>query len=266
MVDKTLSAVLDDIPLVLGAPFLNLIFRRLSQWPELLTDLWVATRPVVLTVEFAEAATTLAYLAAPIDAAPRIERPPSMSAEEWVRALLLTRAYRAVQPQLLLIVAGWAMPTSGDADMPSPAAPVELTSRPIPRRGDSRADVAMISAEPKDLKVAALFEQMIVQRGHPGVASYYRSLAQWPPLLQLVWGRLQPIVSTAAYALQVQRLIATAVALASELHIHRMQNLARVGTAGTASDVLQVWRDVQIPQLMIDTALVETALSDSQIV
>lgn len=261
MSNAELSAVLDDIPPVLGVPFLNLIFRRLAQWPELLIELWIETRPIVLTVEFAEAATRLANLAAPTEAVPGIARPSSITANEWARALLLTRAYRALQPQLLLLVAGWSMRASEDPETPTRATPVKLAPRPLPGRGNPTVDVPMVSAAPEDSTVSSLFEQMIVQRGHPGVASYYRSLAQWPLLLQAAWDRLQPRVSTDAYASQVQRLIIEATASASELQIQSVRTMASSGDDKLALRTLQAWRDVQIPQLMIDAALVETALS-----
>ncbi len=261
MSEGELSAVFADIPHVLGVPFLNLIFHRLAQWPDLLIELWAKSRHIILTREFARAATTLAGIAIPAWPVHSIEQPPSMTAEAWRRAQQLTDAYRAVQPQLLLLVAGWAASPNDGVQMAPAMVTSSLTTRPAPGRAYLGADVPMISTVPDDPTVALLFEQMIVQRGHPGVSSYYRSMALWPPLLQAVWDLLQPRVLIGPYVQQVERLASAATAAASVLKIQPVQSMSHYGGNTTSLRMLESWRDVQVPQLMLDTALVEAAIA-----
>ncbi len=260
MSESELSAVLDDIPHVLGVPFLNLIFHRLAQWPELLIELWAQSRPIILTQEFAQAATTLADIAVAAQPVRSIEQPPSMSAEAWRRAKQLTDTYRAVQPQLLLLVAGWAA-SPGDVIQTAPAATTSLATRAAPGRGYPGANVPMIATVPENPAIAILFEQMMVQRGHPGVSSYYRSVAQWPALLQAVWELLQPRVSTGPYVQQVERLTSAATVAASLLKIQPALSMFHFGGNTTSLRTLESWRDMQVPQLTLDTALVKAAIS-----
>lgn len=260
-----LSAVLDDVPSTLGVPFVNLIFRRLAEWPELLTELWDRTRSIVLTIEFIDFAKALSDIAAPERHVAQIEWPRSMDINDVTRAWQLTQAYVHVQPQLLLLVTGWTASGGGTLrpggdDILTEMVPAKLTPRPKPGRGSPTADVPMIAASPEDPKTALLFSQMMDQRRHPGIASYYRSLARWPPLLDASWRLLRPYVSTDAYAQKVERLTAVASKFALRLGLPSVRDLDGSADNTDALELLDAWRDVQVPQLMLDTALINAAL------
>lgn len=257
--------VLQDVRPVLGVPFTNLIFHKLAAWPDFLSRAWAWTRPVVLTREFQACADELARIAVPPVTTPAFLWPASVSAEDRRRIRLLTDAYVRVQPQLLLVVAGWSQLLAGSGNsasiaQPAPSPNTEWQRRSAPGIGDPEANVPLIDLPPRDPGFEQLFDEMIVARDHPGVASYYRSLAQWPNVLQALWLLLRPCIDSAHYGEQTRSLITTAERGAANL------GFARAGVTFAETDhhriaqVLNAWRDVQVPQLMLDTAILRRAL------
>jgi hypothetical protein len=261
------DVLLSEIRQCLGVPFVNLIFHRLSAWPDYLERVWRRTRPLLSSQEFARAAHRLSQLAAPAIAAP-LRLPQDVAPSDLGRAVALTKAYCHVQPKLLLLAAGWASGLSSEQPRlgPPPVNAIRAEHPVANKDGDEvvgqEADVPMIPLPPADRTVAHLFTSMVQRRGHPGVASYYRSLANWPSLLAACWEMLEPVATSPGYLKQADQLSRTAVELSAAL------GLDAAGTVQTPdrveiSTLLRRWRDVQVPQLMIDTRYLAEALKSA---
>ena len=250
--------VLADVQPVLGVPFTNLIFHKLANWPDFLTLAWHRTRPVVLTVEFQRYAAVLAALAKPDVAPAAFAWPDGLDTEDLHRVRLLTDAYATAQPQLMLLVAGWLRAIEG-----RPARSATLTPRTEPGRGDPAADVPMVGLPPSDPDVTKLFGDMIGRRGHPGVASYYRSLAQWPSLLNSCWHILEPTVLSPDYDMRVRRLVTAADLAVTDLGFGQAGLLGLPQHNNTLRVLLAAWRDVQVPQLMLDTLRLKASFASA---
>jgi hypothetical protein len=246
-----------DIPYRLGVPFLNLIFKRLAEWPGYLRQVWLRSRDIVSTPEFAAAAEQLGR-----DADwPPMRSPllPGLGETDLRRARLLTASYAGVQPKLALLTAGWAAgllkpPVDLTAAVTAPAVPSGVI--------DPDVDVPMVELPPHDPRVAQLFEEMVTLRHHPGVASYYRSLAQWPALLEVCWRPLSHEVTSAAYRARAGRLAETATIMATDLGLVDA-GAVDAGRAGNKIvSLLDAWRDVQVPQLLLDTRYIAALLGE----
>jgi hypothetical protein len=255
--ETELAAVLNDIPAALGVPFVNLIFHRLAQWPTYLTQVWCRTRPLIETEEFASATRSLQDLvesAMPLEVAV----PAEVTAASLSRAVRLSDMYSHVQPQLLLLTAGWAAGLESRTSLPPPMPPAGSgrATKPV---FDEDSNVPMAALPPVDPQVAATFTDMVERRRHPGVASYYRSLAHWPALLTTCWRALESVTASPEYFRRARDLSTTATALAGRLGI---RDAGAVPTTDTLAvlELLRSWRDVQVPQLMLDTRLLGTAL------
>jgi hypothetical protein len=253
------GSVLDDIPRVLGVPNLNLIFQRLASWPDYLSEVWRRSRPLLGMEQFDEAADALHDLAAQ---GPRITISPpcGLAQGDLDRATRLTAMYAHVQPRLLLLMAGW---TAGLEDRPlPPASPPPAGCRGVAERasGFGKADdVPMIELPPADPAVAQTLERMIDRRNHPGVASYYRSLAQWPTLLVACWQALEPVVVAPEYSIRARDLAAAATTLATSLRLHEAAAVV-THDAPVLLPLLRSWRDIQVPHLMLDTCHIQQGL------
>lgn len=252
----TIQDVIDDIPPALGVPFTNMLFHRLAEHPTWLVPTWSAARPLVTSPAFDAAASVLRALAAPTD--PPAELDPSTSGSPEAPASLrrLTDAYTHVQPRLLLLAAGWA---EGLATAPGPA-PVPHGASTLPRVHDAGSGVAMFDpTDPQDDR-SLLLQAMTAARRHPGVASYYRSVATLPGMLRAVWQVVEPRVCSAEYRSTVTSLSAVATALARLIDVPASAAEPDPAHYEELSNVLTAWRDVQIPELLVDTATVRAAL------
>jgi hypothetical protein len=267
MVMRRMDMLLNEIRQCLGVPFVNLIFHRLSAWPDYLERVWRLTLPLLSTQEFARAAHRLSELAAPAFTAP-LQLPQDLTASDLGRAVSLTDAYAHVQPKLLLLVAGWASGLSSDRPfLPPTQVSAVSTEHPMANEnggdaGGQEADVPMIPLPPADPTVACLFASMVQCRRHPGVASYYRSLANWPSLLAACWEILEPVTTGPGYMKQADLLSRTAAELSGALGLDAA-GAVRTPDRVELSTLLLQWRDVQVPQLMIDTRYLAEALKSA---
>jgi hypothetical protein len=242
-----------DVQEALGVPFTNLIFRNLASWPQVLAVLWRSARPIVLTSNFANQADRLRCMALRQPAALDFAWPPNLAPEEIERIMRFTDAYIHVQPQLLLLVAGWARAVTGPGVLDGEESHRLLDPREAPGRGDPSVDIPMITVPPSDPFVGDLFRVMAEQRGHPGVASYYRGLAQWPSLLAECWRIVRPSLTEREQ--RTRDLVKAADLAAIALGLHSIGT--RLEQADSVGSMLQAWRDVQVPELMLDTARVK---------
>ncbi len=249
--------VRDDVPRSLGVPFVNLIFHELARHPAWLAATWTATHPVVKSPAFDAAASVLRALAAPADPPPPLQLPPGPSARTSESLRRLTDAYNHVQPRLLLLTAGWADGLAAGREV---APPVRGAATPV-GIVDPGADVPMVGPGTASPELTAQLEDIARRRGHPRVASYYRSLASLPGVLDAVWQLVQPRVRGEGHRALVAELSAAATDLARMVGIPGCAAAAAPADRDHLGQLLTTWRDVQVPELLVDTAIIRAALA-----
>jgi Halocarboxylic acid dehydrogenase DehI len=248
--------VLIDVQSALGVPFTNLLFHKLASWPQVLAVLWRHASPIVLTSNFAKEADRLRGMALMQTAAKDFEWPPDMAVDDIKRVMRFTDAFLLVQPQLLLLVAGWARALGGSNMLEGDQVDRRLERREAPGRGDLSADIPLIEMPPIDRDTADVFQAMVDERGHPGVASYYRGLANWPPLLRECWRIIRTSLTDRQQ--RARDLVQAADSAAFALGLHSIH--APLEQTESIQSMLCAWRDIQVPQLMLDTAQVKISL------
>ncbi len=100
------------------------------------------------------------------------------------------------------------------------------------------------------------------RHGHPAPATFYRGLANWPPLLAAAWSRVRPLVDTPGHRSVRDHAIAEAARRADELDLP-----ARVGCPAPRDgwhDVLQVFRLRLLPDLIFTTGIIRGLVSGPQ--
>jgi len=269
--DPNVDDVLQDIPSVLGVPFLNLLFRRLSEYPAWLRESWHSVRPILLTPAFDAASSLLCAFAAPpqdyVDERYR-DRLRTVSPEALDSMIRLTDAYAHVQPRLLLLAAGWehgmrAIVSQHIEKTHRDEAEVRTLGTPTtPNIWDPEADVPMADLALMPPTVQLIIHQMATERRHPGLASYYRSVASLPGVLASTWESLRPYMRDSRYHDAKRQLGDLAAYLARSLGID--VTCARAidsAETGELQALLVTWKNVQVPELTLDTACVRALLN-----
>ena len=209
---ERVAAVYDDIRRSLRVPFVNFIFRVLANDPDVLEALWSRSAPGVRSVAFEAAADRLRAQAL-------LDPVPDSSSVDWEAVGDLgqirpfTDAIHYVLPKLLLIATAW----QEGLDLSGRAAAGRASGR-FPASVAGRAKrIEMVRPEDATGRLKELFADIQQTHEHPGVASYYRALAQWPPFLAAAWNRIRPRIGSPAYQQRKQGLVAEALRAAREL-------------------------------------------------
>lgn len=287
---SAVQEVYEDIRETLRVPFVNFLFRTLANDPPHLRALWIPVAPLAGSLAFEEAADRLRKAAL-------LEDVPDASDVEWAalgdldRIRAFTDSIHYVLPKLLLVstlfvemseaegVAGRAGPGDGES------AATEGAASSARRAGSSAgrlsrgaapgtASVAMVDPATAPEPVRRLLEDVRERHEHPGAATYYRALANWPPFLEAVWERLRPLVGRRAYAERRSDLTRLAARLTRELETAEGGGEPRAvpepaeAAAETRPDlshvpwisVLEVFRLRLIPDLLLDVTLVRAML------
>lgn len=103
---------------------------------------------------------------------------------------------------------------------------------------------------------------MATERRHPGLASYYRSVASLPGVLAFTWEFLRPYTRDSRYHDAKQRLGELAAYLACSLGIDATCVRAIDSPEmGELQALLVTWKNVQVPELTLDTAFIRALLN-----
>lgn len=248
-----IQSIYEDIKVTLRVPFVNQIFRLLANEPAYLEEAWRYLREIAATRSFEEAARELRAEAF-------IEPAPQALDGQWAalgdidRVRRFTQTVHYVLPKLLLLASLLDL-------QPRPAGREKRAYAAIPEgvaAGTER--IEMIDPSQASEEVRLLFQDIRERHGHPSLATYYRSLAQWPDLLQAVWKQIRPLVGDAAYDDRVSALVEAAAALAAELAPEARQSDAPGEAPGAAAPVLGLFRQRVIPDLLIDVTRVKTMI------
>lgn len=256
-----LGRLYDEMRQTLRVPFVNFVFCVLANYQDYLVPEWDRLRPWAGTLRFELAADALRS-AALLDPAPALAGADWPALGDLGRIRPFTDSIHYALPKLLLLAT--AMDEGLDEQPPraglTPA--TDLGRDDVLPRGVASGVLAipMVSPEDADPALLELFERIKQRHGHPGVATYYRSLGHWPAFLQSTWERIEPLVGTPAYEAQRQILIEQALAGISTVPTRHRLAVPGSETHGLRRDdlraVLVVFRFRVIPDLLLDVSLV----------
>ncbi len=233
--------IYEDIKAVLHVPFVNYLFRVMASDPDYLERSWAQLRPILLSQAFEDAASELRAVGRAYAAG--FDVPGDMPQDVPKAARAFTESIDYVLPKLVMIATLLV-------NRATKQAPVSMPDLPEEGITEGTRKVPMVDPAKADPDVAGLLDEIRKHHGHPTVATYFRSLAQWPELLETIWTRLQPHVAGPGYAEARERLIAKAEELSQSLPPVAVTPPPGLGQA------LDFLRRRQAPDLQLDTAMV----------
>jgi len=258
---EPLQSIYDDIERTLRVPFVNFIFRTLANFPDYFVPAWKALAPLLRQVACERAGDRLRLLAANEIAVEPLAN-GSLSVEDRSAVAAFTDSIHYVLPKLLLTATALDRQASGDFifRQVSPEEDAALIPHGI---AQGTGKLPLLDPADADAQLRLLFQDIQDLHRHPGVASYYRGLGQYPVLLAQVWREVRRHVDTANYRQRKQAVLTLAESLAdSELVRHAPAPMAPAPEA--VREVLAVFRYRLIPDLLLDVTLTQAMLGDPQ--
>lgn len=258
---EEMRAIYNDIERTLRVPFVNYIFRTLANFTEYLVPAWRALSPHLRRVDCERAGQRLRGLAA-IEIAVGPLPKDLLSSEDRNAVVAFTDAIHYVLPKLLLTVTAFDMQASGD-----------FIFKPVSTSGGAAlipygvaqgaGKLPLLDPADADARVCSLFEDIQQLHGHPGVASFYRGLGQYPEFLDQAWQAVRRQVDTDRYRQRKQAVLALAETIVDgELGCPAPAPM--VATPDAVRNILAVFRYRLIPDLLLDVTLIKATLDGSQ--
>ncbi|WP_375262339.1 halocarboxylic acid dehydrogenase DehI family protein [Palleronia sp.] len=249
--DATVREIYEDVQNTLRVPFVNQLFRLLASNSDYLQAAWRYVGPIAETRAFEDASTALREVARP-DFAMEAADAEWTSLGDLDRVRRFTESIHYVLPKLLLAVTlldPAIRGTDGERARGSETFPKGVAA--------GTEKIEMVDPEAADEPLRSLFADIRERHRHPALATYFRSLGQWPELLKAIWTRLAPHVGGRGHEARKAALIDRAGELAAGLRTEdeRPPNLPEPAAA-----VLAVFRLRVIPDLLVDVAIVRAML------
>lgn len=246
--DQKIGGIYDDIQATLRVPFVNQVFRLLANNAVYLDAAWRHVGPIAGTRAFESAAETLRGDAA-------LAPVPEAGGVDWAavgdvdRVRRFTASIQYVLPKLMLIgeLLDPDRPAAGGATDLGPAIPRGIV--------EGAEQIEMVDPEEVAGPVRVIFTDIMNWHGHPTVATYFRSLGQWPDLLQAVWTRLRPLVGDSGYVARRAVLTRRAAELSAAL-----DGGGAPQPPASCEAVLILFRRRTFPDLLIDVTTVRNIL------
>lgn len=252
----SVQAVYEDVRGRLRVPFVNFVFRVLANYPEYLEFAWHKISPHLLTEQFERLADELRARALPEAISERSEVDwEALGDLEHIRTFTDTIHYAL--PKLLLVASALDEGLGGKSGVSAEVGPASID----PGVAEGTGVVPMVSPEEADTSVRVLFEEIKQRHGHPGVASYYRGLANWPDFLRAAWGELEPVIDSGPVGERKLELLRHSTGVAG---LMPLPNLGGVSGPGMSSEdiqdlqaVLSVFRFRIIPDTFVEVSLIK---------
>lgn len=264
--DERIRSIYEDVRATLRVPFVNFIFRVLANYPAYLLSAWNRLSPLFRRVAFERAADELRAQAL-LEPVPEVRAEDLGRADELRRIRAFTDTIHYVLPKLLLVATAFDEALERDALAErSGSGSAEASSVEIPLGAAKGTSVVpMVASDQATDETRAIFEDIKERHGHPGVASYYRGLANWPEFLEALWNRISPLVGSVAYEERKRQLIEQASGTIRELA--GSSGAHAVGPPKVDGEqvaeircILAVFRLRIIPDLLLDVSLIKAAL------
>lgn len=211
--------IYEEIQQDLRVPFVNFIFRVLANRPAFFEPAWARLHPIARSTAFEAAADRLRDLTALESGAVATEI--AVPENDRPQILKYARTIHHVVPKLLLAATAFDLDAAGeeapdaatgsDADLPDLGAKA-------PDMVEGAISIPMVDPSGAEGRLRELFDDIRRTHGHPGVATYYRALAQWPDLLDQLWQAVRPVIGSEGFVARRQGLIDAA---AEEIRVLR---------------------------------------------
>jgi hypothetical protein len=195
-----LDLIYHDISQTLRVRGINLIFRKLSEYPYFLEDAWKILSPQLATEEFEEIANAVRSKS--------VEIASPLREDSALQGLILGESqsyqiqsaldlYHYINPKLLLI----ASALSVLVDKNNPPERLEITTKTNLKRGvpPRMFPMEMIDENISDPNLQKIFSEIKEALRLSTINSDYRTLALWPQYLSSSWETLRPLVNTNEY-------------------------------------------------------------------
>lgn len=266
LADERSGGIYREIQATLRVPFVSFLFRVLANYPDWLDSAWHGIRALARTRAFEEAADDLRSGAL-------LEPVPEAGDVNWQRLgeLGLIRPFtdtiHYVLPKLLLITTAWDEDMTGSALRQRSRSPTlsakalaGIPTGPAP----GAANIELVDPLLATGRLRQLFDGIELRHGHPGVASYYRALGNWPEFLEAVWQRIEPRVAAPDYEEQGRLLVVRARLTMAALRPGGEPIAVETGLGEEerrdVQSILAVFRLRLIPDMMLDIALIKAML------
>lgn len=238
--------IYQDIQNVLRVPFVNFLFRVMASDPAYLERAWTHLRQIAGSQSFEDAASELRSVL-------RARTLPHDTADDWRslgdldRVRAFTESIDYVLPKLLLVATlldktrgsgGWA----GGSSIATGVA-------------DGTEKIPMVDPADASEDLRRVFDDIRERHGHPKPATYFRSLGQWPDLLERLWKDLRPRVGNEDYVAARATLIDKAESLARPLPDADFSAPAEIAKA------LKFFHQRLVPDLMLDVGMMRAMLN-----
>ncbi|HZD39256.1 MAG TPA: halocarboxylic acid dehydrogenase DehI family protein, partial [Terriglobales bacterium] len=242
----------------------NFFFRVLANYPSYFIPAWTQFNPCLRTLKLERAADE-------IRSAALLQLVPDGSRIEWANLGDLstirpfTDTIHYVLPKLLLTATAFhetfQTAYSGEREchqeVPSELCPEEIP----PGIASGTATIPMVSPREAKGDLSEIFRDIQERHCHPGVATYYRSLARWPRFLAAVWENLKPIVQSPDYERRKEKLAEQSMgAVRSYCPLPIRQAVWSSRELEELKEISAVFRFRLIPDLLLDVALVKAMI------
>jgi len=252
--DAQIRDIYDSIQGTLRVPFNNYFFRALANWPDYFDSAWSALAPGVGTYAFEQFADELRAAAT---------LAPSSAAEiNWSALGSLediqpfTDSIHYVLPKLVLIATCLDL---GLAPAPQHSAPLPHGVAPGTRK------LAMVNEQEAPDNVKAIFQDIKSTHSHPGVASYYRGIANWPEFISSVWQHVKPHVKSDAYRARKAEILALAQQTVEQrLDTQPLKTITGQPQPDGVGSIAAVFRYRFTTDLLLDVSLIQAMLRGRQ--
>lgn len=258
--DERILTVYEDVKSTFRVPIVNFFFRVLANYPPYLVPAWKGFSPWLRTVAFEQAADELRSNSL-------LEPVPDFSSTDWValgdlsRIRPFTDTIHYILPKLLLIATAFHEDLRGGiraGDEKPHGAGIEMPREIV--RGT--VSIPMINPADAEDQLGEVFEAIKMRHGHPEVATYYRSLGNWPKFLAAVWEKLAPVVRSAIYEQRKQAVLEQALRMVQPFRVKSSETMAGI-SSGESADIkaiCAVFRFRLVPDLLLDVSLIKAML------
>jgi hypothetical protein len=258
--DEGIRSVYEDVRVTLRVPFVNFIFRVLANYPGYIIPVWRESSPLFRTLALERTADELRAKAL-LEPVPGIQPDNIVGPEESKQIRDFTDTIHYVLPKLLLVATVFDETLEGSL-RPGAEASGDRLGQMEPGVAEGTSSVPMVPADRTTGELREVFEEIRDRHGHPGVASYYRSLGNWPTFLRTVWEAISPVVGSTAYEEREREreLVEWASAAVRGLPAPPVEPPVSGEEAAEIRHILAVFRFRIIPDLLMDVSSIKAML------
>lgn len=256
--EEEIRSVYEDVRATLRVPFVNFIFRVLANYPGYLVPVWRDWSPLFRTLAFERRADELRAKAL-LEPVPGTPPDDLVAPEELKKIRDFTDTIHYVLPKLLLVATVFDEALEGSL-RPGNEASGGWLGQIAPGVAEGTSSVPMVPTDRATGELREVFEDIRDRHCHPGVASYYRSLGNWPDFLRTVWETISPVVGSSDYEERKRELVERASAAVRGLPAPPVEPPVSSEEAADLRRLLAVFRFRIIPDLLMDVSLIKAML------